>query len=78
MPKEVVLDTNPIIGKIRELGMSQQEFADKDGRSLTAVRKIFSGQTDLSWKTIMKWSKILGVQSGSAEWYRLFFSTKTC
>jgi len=78
MPKEVVLDTNPIIGKIRELGMSQQEFADKDGRSLTAVRKILSGHTDLSWKTIMKWSKILGVQSGSAEWYRLFFSTKTC
>ena len=78
MNTEINMDTSPIVGKIRELGMSQQEFADKDGRSLNSVRKILSGKTDMSWKTIMKWSSILKVECGSAEWYRLFFSTKTC
>ena len=78
MAQEIQIDTSPLIGKIREKGMSQQEFADKDGRSLTAIRNILDGKTDMSWKTIMKWSKILEVEVGSSEWYRLFFSTKTC
>jgi transcriptional regulator with XRE-family HTH domain len=71
------IDTAPLIGKIREKGMSQQEFADKDGRSLTAVRKILNGETELTWNTIMKWSDILGVEVGSSEFLRLFFSTKS-
>ena len=78
MAQEIQIDTSPLIGKIREKGMSQQEFADKDGRSLTAIRNILDGKTDMSWKTIMKWSKILEVEVGSSEWHRLFFSTKTC
>lgn len=77
MVLENQIDTSPLIGKIRERGMSQQEFADKDGRSLTAVRKILSGETELSWTTIMKWSEILSVTVGSAEFMRLFFSTKS-
>ncbi len=78
METDIQLDTTPIVGKIRELGMSQKEFADKDGRSLTAVRKILTNETEMSWKTIIKWSELLGVEIGTAEWYRLFFSTKTC
>lgn len=76
MELEVNLDTNPIIGKIREKNMSQQQFSDLDGRSLTQVRKILSGESELTWTTIMKWSKILDVEVGSAEFLRLFFSTK--
>lgn len=78
MAAEIQLDTAPIIGKIRELGMSQKEFAERDGRSLTAIRKILTNETEMSWKTIVKWSEILGVEIGTTEWYRLFFSTKTC
>ncbi len=78
MTTEIQLDTAPLVGKIRELGMSQKEFAEKDGRSLTAVRKILANETEMSWTTIIKWSSILGVEVGTAEWYRLFFSTKTC
>lgn len=70
-------DTAPIIGKIRELGMSQEQFAKYDGRTLTAVRNILTGKTDMSWNTIMKWSDILRLPVGSAEWQRVFFSTKT-
>lgn len=77
MTNEIQLDTAPLVGKIRELGMSQKEFADKDGRSLTAVRKILTNETEMSWKTIIKWSEILGVEVGTPEWFRLFFSTKT-
>ena len=78
MENQIVLDTNPLIGKIREKGMSQQEFADKDGRSLTSVRKILNGETELTWNTIVKWSSILGIEIGSAEFHRVFFSQKTC
>lgn len=77
MALEKQIDTSPIIGKIREKGMSQQEFADKDGRSLTQVRKILNGESELTWNTIVKWSDILGVEIGSSEFLRLFFSTKS-
>lgn len=70
-------DMSPIIGKIRERGMSQQEFANKDGRSLTQVRKILSGESEMSWSTIVKWSDILGVELGSQEFQRLFFSIQS-
>ena len=77
MALEKQIDTSPIIGKIREKGMSQQEFADKDGRSLTQVRKILNGESELTWNTIVKWAGILGVEIGSSEFLRLFFSTKS-
>ena len=77
MESNTKLDTMPIVGKIRERNMSQQEFADKDGRSLTAVRKILNGESEMSWGTIVRWSEILGVEIGSAEFMRLFFSTKS-
>jgi len=78
MATQVIIDTNPLIGKIREKGMSQQEFADKDGRSLTQVRKILNGESELTWATIIKWADILGIEVGTSEFNRVFFSTKTC
>ena len=76
MERQWAFDTAPIIGKIRELGMSQEEFAKQDGRSSTAVRNILSGKTDMTLKTIMKWTDILNLNVGSPEWQRVFFSTK--
>lgn len=78
MQRDFVQDTSPIIGKIRERRMSQEEFAKQDGRTLTAVRNILTGKTEMTWTTIMKWSKILGIPVGTEEWRRVFFSTLPC
>ena len=76
MSSNAKFDPNPLIGKIREKGFTQQEFAQKDGRSCTAVRNILHGDAVMTWETIVKWSEILEIELGSTEFFRVFFSVK--
>ena len=77
MNEQPKMDMAPINGRIRELGMTQSDFAKKDGRSLVQVRKILTGESRMSWDTIMTWSSILNAEVGSPDWYHLFFTTKS-
>ncbi len=77
MAKNYELDTAPLKGKIREIYGSQEKFAETAGYSVTQVVNILSGRSDMSRKTVLKFAALLGIEPGSTEFNRVFFSQKT-
>lgn len=76
MNSQIKIDYGPLLGYMRSIGKTQKELANYDGRSLTSINNILRGKTEMSWSTIVRWSEFLGIEIGSPEFARIFFSIK--